>query len=91
MADAGGRRGSGSGGEGGRVGGRASRGQGLKAGLRRPWLLDIARTSRLDQAFVGRRGVPALSFAVAGHGPLEHVLVSTPDAAELARRLRSGD
>ncbi|HEY4897348.1 MAG TPA: hypothetical protein VII01_14825 [Solirubrobacteraceae bacterium] len=70
---------------------RAAMGTGLKAGLRLPWLLYIARTVRLDQAFVVRRGVPGLSFAVSDHGALEHVLVSTPEAADLARRLTSGD
>jgi hypothetical protein len=70
---------------------RAAMGTGLKAGLRLPWLLYIARTIRLDQAFVVRRGVPGLAFAVANHGALKHVLVSAPDAVELARRLRCGD
>jgi hypothetical protein len=70
---------------------RAAMGTGLKAGLRLPWVLYVARTIRLDQAFVVRRGVPGLSFAVANHGALKRVLVSAPDAAELARRLRSGD
>jgi len=63
---------------------------GMKAGLRLPWLLFIARTIRLDQAFVVRRGVPGLSFAVRNHGALQRVLVSTPEAQELARRLQSG-
>ena len=62
---------------------------GMKAGLRLPWLLYICRTIRLEQAFVVRRGVPALSFAVRDHGALRRVLVSTPDAEELARRLGS--
>jgi hypothetical protein len=64
-------------------------GAGIKAGLRLPWLYYVARTIRLDQAFAVRRGVPALSFAVRNHGPLKRVLVSTPDAEALARRLRS--
>jgi hypothetical protein len=63
-------------------------GTGIKVGLRLPWLYYVARTIRLDQAFVVRRGVPALSFAVRNHDPLRRVLVSTPDAEELARRLR---
>ena len=63
-------------------------GTGIKVGLRLPWLYYVARTIRLDQAFVVRRGVPALSFDVHGHDPLRRVLVSTPDAEELARRLR---
>lgn len=62
---------------------------GMKAGLRLPWLYYVCRTIRLDQAFVVRRGLPALSFAVRNHGALRRVLVSTPDAAELARQLGS--
>jgi hypothetical protein len=61
---------------------------GIKIGLRLPWLCYVARTIRLDQAFIVRRGVPGLSFAVRGEGPLRRVLVTTPDAAELAERLR---
>ncbi|MHB8240906.1 MAG: hypothetical protein ACYDHN_02845 [Solirubrobacteraceae bacterium] len=60
---------------------------GIKVGLRVPWLLFVARTIRLDQAFVVRRGQPGLSFAVEGHGALKRVLVSTPRAEELAREL----
>jgi hypothetical protein len=60
---------------------------GLKVGLRLPWLYYVCRTIRLDQAWAVRRGVPALSFAVRGHGTLKRVTVSTPDALELARRL----
>jgi hypothetical protein len=60
---------------------------GIKVGLRLPWLCYVARTIRLDQVFVVRRGVPGLWFAVRGEGPLRRVLLSTPDAAELARRL----
>jgi hypothetical protein len=63
---------------------------GMKVGLRLPWLMFVARTMRLDQVFVVRRGVPALSFAVRNHGALQRVLLSTPEADELARRLRSG-
>lgn len=62
---------------------------GIKVGLRLPWFYYVARTIRLDQAFAVRRGVPALSFAVRNHGALQHVLVSTPDAEALARRLQS--
>jgi hypothetical protein len=62
-------------------------GSGLKAGLRLPGLYYVARTIRLDRAFLVRRGVPALSFAVRNHEPLQSVLVSTPDAHELAQRL----
>jgi hypothetical protein len=64
-------------------------GTGLKAGLRLPRLYYVARTVRLDRAFVVRRGVPALSFSVRDHGPLTSVLVSTSEAAELVQRLRS--
>jgi hypothetical protein len=61
---------------------------GMKAGLRIPWLLFIARTLRLEEAFIVRRGQPGLSFAVRNHGALRHVLVSTARAQELARELR---
>jgi hypothetical protein len=66
---------------------REAMGTGIKAGLRIPWVLYIARTLRLDQAFIVRRRMPGLAFAVANHAPLERVLVSTPDAEELARKL----
>ena len=39
--------------------------------------------------FAVRRGVPALSFAVRNHDRLRHVLVSTPEAEALARRLQA--
>jgi hypothetical protein len=61
---------------------------GMKAGLRLPWLYYVARTIRLDQAFVVRRGVPALSFEVRNHERLRHVLVSTPEAEALVKLLR---
>jgi hypothetical protein len=67
---------------------RAAMGTGIKVGLRVPWLYFVARTIGLDRAFVVRRGVPALSFAVANHGALRHVLVSTPDAHQIARELQ---
>lgn len=60
---------------------------GMKAGLRIPWVLFIARTLRLEEAFIVRRRQPGLSFAVANHGALRRVLVSTPQAAALARKL----
>lgn len=63
-------------------------GIGLKVGLRLPWLYYVARTIRLDRAFVVRRGIPALSFAVRNKEPLRSVLVSTPDAEDLARQLQ---
>lgn len=61
---------------------------GLKFGLRLPWLYYVARTIRLDQIFVVRRGVSALSFQVDNGTPLHRVLVSTPQAEDLARQLR---
>jgi hypothetical protein len=60
---------------------------GTKVGLRLPWLYFVARTIHLDQAFVVRRGVPALSFVVHDGGKLERVLVSTRQAEQLARQL----
>lgn len=60
---------------------------GMKAGLRLPGLIYIARSIRLDQAWLVRRGVPALAFSVRNHGALKRVTVSTPQAAELARLL----
>ncbi len=62
---------------------------GMKVGLRLPWLLFVARTIRLDQLFVVRRNVPGLTFAVRNHGALRRVFLSTNQAEELARRLRS--
>jgi hypothetical protein len=61
---------------------------GLKAGLRLPWVYYVARTIRLDEAWLVRRGVPALSFAVRNKGALRRVAVSTPDAQALAQRLK---
>jgi hypothetical protein len=60
---------------------------GLKVGLRVPWLLYVARTIRLDEAFLVRRGSPALSFTVHDGGALRRVIVSTPEAEALAREL----
>jgi hypothetical protein len=60
---------------------------GVKVGLRVPWLYFAARTIRLDEAFVVRRGVPGLSFAVDNGTALRRVLLSTRDAEELAREL----
>jgi hypothetical protein len=68
---------------------REARGTGLKAGLRLPGVYFVARTIRLDRAFILKRDLPALSFAVRNHPPLERVLVSTPDAKELARLIDS--
>ena len=66
---------------------REVRGTGLKAGLRLPGVYFVARTIRLDRAFILKRGLPALSFSVRNHPPLEYVLVSTSDAKEFARRI----
>ena len=63
---------------------------GLKAGLRVPWLYYACRTISLDQAFVVRRNVPGLSIAVHDQGALTRVLLSTPEASELAQRLADG-
>lgn len=63
-------------------------GTGLKAGLRLPWVYYVARTIRLDEAWLVRRGVPALSFAVRNKGALRRVVVSTPNAQTLAQRLK---
>lgn len=68
-----------------RVAGRA----GLKFGLRVPLVYFVARTIRLDEAFVVRRGVPALSLSIGGDGPLRRLLVSTPRAEELARAIEA--
>jgi hypothetical protein len=61
---------------------------GIKVGLRLPWLCYVARTIRLDEAFVVRRNVPGLSFAVDDHTPLHRVLLSTHHADELAQQLQ---
>jgi hypothetical protein len=66
---------------------RETMGTGLKVGLRLPWLYYVARTIRLDRAFVVRRAVPGLPFAVRNQDPLRSVLVSTPRAQELAVEL----
>jgi hypothetical protein len=63
------------------------RGSGLKVGLRLPGLCYVARTIRLDRVFVVRRGVPALAFSVHNNEPLRSVLVSTPEAQQLAQAL----
>ena len=63
-------------------------GSGIKVGLRLPWLYYVARTIHLDEAFIVRRGVPALSFAVENDTALRRVLVSTPEADALAQQLQ---
>jgi hypothetical protein len=65
---------------------RVAMGAGIKVGL--PWFYFVARTIRLDQAFIVRRGIPGLSFAVRNSEPLTRVLVSTPDAEKLAQQLQ---
>lgn len=70
---------------------RETIGTGLKVGLRLPGIRYVARSIRLDEAFLVRRRVPALSFAVANHGALKRVLACTPDAEELARRLNRSE
>jgi hypothetical protein len=62
---------------------------GIKVGLRIPFLYFVARTLRLDQAFVVRRGQPGLSVSIAGDGRLRRVLVSTPRAQELAEQIEA--
>ncbi len=62
-------------------------GSGTKVGLRLPWFYYVARSIRLDRAFIVRRRLPGLSFAVSNAGSLKEVLVSTPDAADIAARL----
>jgi hypothetical protein len=70
---------------------REIRRSGLMAGLRLPWLYYVARTLRLDEAWIVRRGVQALSFSVHSGRTLKRVVVSTPEAeglaSELGRRL----
>src|ERR1700733_1844116 len=63
---------------------------GIKVGLRLPWLCYIARTIRLDEVFIVRRGVAGLSFAVANNTSLRRVLVSTHQGGALARQLQQG-
>jgi hypothetical protein len=60
---------------------------GLMVGLRLPWLYYVARTMRLDEVWIVRRGVPAVSFSVQDGGTLKRVVLSTPEAEALARRL----
>jgi hypothetical protein len=67
---------------------REAMSSGIKVGLRLPWLYYVARTIHLDEAFIVRRGVPALSFGVNGDTPLRRVLVSTPEADALVQQLQ---
>jgi hypothetical protein len=64
---------------------------GLKAGLRLPWLYYACRTINLQEAFIVRRHRPGLSIAVRDHGALTRLVLSTPEAADLAQRLGSRD
>ena len=66
---------------------REAMSSGMKFGVRIPWLYYAARTIRLDKVFVVRRGVPALGLTIDGEGPLTRVLLSTPEAEQLAGRL----
>jgi hypothetical protein len=68
---------------------REAMSSGVKVGLRLPWLYYVARTIHLDEAFIVRRGVPGLSFAVDNHTALRRVLVSTHDADALVQQLQS--
>lgn len=69
---------------------RAALHTGLKAGLRLPGLYYVARSIKLDRAWVLRRGMPALSFTINDGGTLRSVLVSTPEAEAVAQRLGEG-
>ena len=60
---------------------------GLKIGLRLPWLYYVARTIRLDEAYVVQRGLPALGFSVRNESPLKRVLLSSTEAQQLATLL----
>ena len=62
---------------------------GLKAGLRLPGLYYVARSIKLDRAWILRRGTPAVSFAVQDGGVLRHVVVSARDAQAVAKQLES--
>ncbi len=66
---------------------REAMSSGIKFGLRLPWLYYAARTIRLDQLFVVRRGVPALGLRVDNGTALRRVLLSTADARQLAEEL----
>jgi hypothetical protein len=62
---------------------------GIKVGLRLPALYYVARTLRLDEAFIVRRGSPAVSISIGGEGHLRRVLLSTPEPSELAARIEA--
>lgn len=62
---------------------------GIKVGLRVPFLYYAARTLRLDEVFIVRRKTPAVSISIGGEGHLRRVLLSTPEASELAGRVEA--
>lgn len=62
---------------------------GLKAGLRLPGLYYVARSIKLDRAWILRRGMPAISFSIDDGGVLRRVVVSTPDAEAVAKQLET--
>jgi hypothetical protein len=62
---------------------------GTKVGLRVPFLYYAARTLRLDEAFIVRRGTPAVSISIGGEGHLRRALLGTPEASELAGRIEA--
>ena len=69
---------------------REAMSSGIKVGLRLPWLYYVARTIRLDEAFVVRRGVPgAVRLPWTTTRALRRVLVSTPEAAALVQQLQA--
>jgi hypothetical protein len=68
---------------------REAMSSGIKVGLRLPWLYYVARTIHLDEAFIVRRGVPGLSFAVDNDTALRRVLVSTHEADAFVQQLQA--
>jgi hypothetical protein len=66
---------------------REVRRAGLMAGLRVPWVYYVARTIRLDEIWIVRRGVPAVSFSVRGEGALKRVVLCAPGVHALAQQL----
>jgi hypothetical protein len=60
---------------------------GIKVGLRLPWLYYVARNVRLDQAFIVRRRAPGLAVTIDDERRLKRVLVSTPEAQQIAAAL----
>ncbi len=62
---------------------------GLKAGLRLPGLYYVARSIKLDRAWIVRRGMGAIGFSVDDGGVLRRVVVSTPDPEIVAEQLQT--